>query len=256
MLKDHSGRGGIPAYQALPGLRTAGAYARRYLDEIRFLDPQVKRLIDGLDALGSPPAVLLTSDHGEAFGEDGYYFAHGHSVGLDQIRVPLLWRPAAPGKRTVVETPVSLVDVAPTLLAAAGLTPPADFQGRPLPGTGLPGADGDREERPIFAEHRRQVAVVANHTYYARSRREPTQEERDAMSGGRALWLPPRAATLGTGDAPLPPYTAAEPGSPAWDALEPAVHAYLEVGEQSPEALRKEIAPELRDQLRALGYLE
>jgi arylsulfatase len=85
---DHSGLGGIPSYQALPGLFTREAYERRYADEIRYLDGHLKRLVEGLDALGDPPAVLVTADHGEAFGEDGYYFAHGHSVGLDQIRVP------------------------------------------------------------------------------------------------------------------------------------------------------------------------
>src|SRR5262245_10713624 len=91
VLEQQSGLGGIPAYQALPGLHSAAAYERRYLDEIRYLDPHVGRLIAALDELGRP-AVLLTADHGEAFGEDGFYFAHGHSVGLDQIRVPLLWR--------------------------------------------------------------------------------------------------------------------------------------------------------------------
>lgn len=96
VLADHSGRGGIPAYQALPGLRSAAAYGERYLDEIRHLDLHVARLVAAADAGGAPPFVVLTADHGEAFGEDGYFFAHGHSVGLDQVRVPLLVRPAAP----------------------------------------------------------------------------------------------------------------------------------------------------------------
>ncbi|MEE9606727.1 MAG: sulfatase, partial [Myxococcota bacterium] len=133
VLGNHSGRGGIPAYQALPGLATPGAYERRYLAEIRYLDPHLKRLVDGLDALGEPVAVLLTSDHGEAFGEDDYYFAHGHSVGLDQIRVPLIWRSAGPARARVETAPVSLLDVAPTLLRVAGLDVPEGFGGQPLP---------------------------------------------------------------------------------------------------------------------------
>ena len=89
--------------------------------------PHLKRLVDGLDALGEPVAVLLTSDHGEAFGEDDYYFAHGHSVGLDQIRVPLIWRSAGPARARVETAPVSLLDVAPTLLRVAGLDVPEGF---------------------------------------------------------------------------------------------------------------------------------
>jgi len=71
VLRDNSGHGGIPAYQALPNLFTAAAYERRYLDEIRYLDAQLERLIAAVDARGRPVGILLTADHGEAFGEDG-----------------------------------------------------------------------------------------------------------------------------------------------------------------------------------------
>jgi arylsulfatase A-like enzyme len=59
VLTNHSGFGGIPAYQALPGLHTAAGYENRYADEIRYLDPHVRRLVEELDALGRPPAVLV-----------------------------------------------------------------------------------------------------------------------------------------------------------------------------------------------------
>jgi arylsulfatase A-like enzyme len=98
VLRDFSGWRGIPAYQVLPGVATPSAYEWRYAQEIRYPERNVKRLVAGLDQLGESPAILLTADHGEAFGEDDFYFAHGHSVGLDQIRVPLLWRPAEGSK--------------------------------------------------------------------------------------------------------------------------------------------------------------
>jgi len=109
---DHSGLGGIPSYQALPGLFTREAYERRYTDEIRYLDGHVKRLVEGLDALGDPPAVLLTADHGEALGEDDYYFAHGEYLYQHQINVPLILK--APGLAAArVKEPVALVDLLP-----------------------------------------------------------------------------------------------------------------------------------------------
>ena len=169
VLETHTGRGGIPAYQALPGVFNVAAYERRYLAEIRYLDAQVKRLVDGLDALGSAPGVWLTSDHGEAFGEDDFFFTHGHSVALDQIRVPLLWRPPRPGSGTVVAQPVSLIDVAPTILRQASVEAPDSFQGQPLPVAGLP-ADAPVKRRPVFSESAHGVAIVAGRTYYARER--------------------------------------------------------------------------------------
>ena len=240
VLKKHSGLGGIPAYQALPGLHSTAAYAQRYRDEIRYLDPHVTRLVEGLDALGGRPAVLLAADHGEAFGEDGYYFAHGHSVGLDQIRVPLLWRPARPGPSRVVSTPVSLLDVAPTLLRAAGLEVPPAFAGRPLP---LDGGAKPDAERPIFAEHERSVAVVLGPRYWSRERAPGPSGPRYAA----------RSAEL-AGDGPLPPYAFPDPG--ASPPLEPLLERFVEIGAGQPPGERGEVPEEMHEQLRALGYAD
>jgi arylsulfatase A-like enzyme len=234
----NSGLGGIPAYQALPGLHTLAAYEQRYLDEIRYLDVHVARLVEGLDALGPRPVVLLTADHGEAFGEDGFYFAHGHSVGLDQIRVPLLWRPRRPGPPRVVETPVSLLDVAPTLLRVAGLATPAPFEGQPLPLDG-PAAN----PRSLFAEHRDRVAVVAGRTYWSRAR-SPDQEK---------PWYPARSAAL-SGDTALPAYSFPNGSGP--EPAEAALEGFLERMSASAPGEETDVPEELHERLRALGYEE
>jgi arylsulfatase A-like enzyme len=250
---DHAGLGGIPAYQALPGLFTTAAYERRYLDEIRYLDAHVKRLVDGLDALGDPPAVLLTADHGEAFGEDGFYFVHGHSVGLDQIRIPLLWRPPRPAPAAAETAPVSLVDVAPTLLRLAGLEIPAEFQGRPLPlaGNGRPPAE---DERPIFSEHSHRAAVVAGDAYYARDRRPLRPGERDRISGGKLVPLPRRTARL-LAEGPLPAYASAEAKGGS-EPLEAELARFLDATRDKRGATRSDLPEEAQERLRALGYLE
>jgi arylsulfatase A-like enzyme len=251
LQEDHSGRDGIPAYQALPGLFTQRAYEQRYRAEIEYLDRHVGRLVRGLDALGAPPAVLLTADHGEAFGEDGYFFAHGHSVGLDQIRVPLLWRPAAPETPRVESRPVSLIDVAPTLLRVAAVEPPQHWPGQPLP------LFADAAEatagRAIFAEHSRRAAVVIGRGYYARNRRKVAPDEYDPNSGGRARLLPPRTARLGpSGEAPdyAPPVANA-----ANRRLERALMAFLlDARRQRAGAAHEAVPDETRQRLRALGY--
>jgi arylsulfatase len=199
VLEDPSGRGGIPDYQALPGLFTLPGYEARYRAEIGHLDGHLVRLVRALDAKGRPPVVLLTADHGEAFGEDGYYFAHGHSLGLEQIRVPLLVRGARPGPPRVIDEPVSGIDVAPTLLSLAGVASPASFRGRPL--LGKRAAAATAEMRTLRAEHPHYTAEIRGSRYRSRAR--------DAVESR----LPDRDAVLGAHDA-LPAYHA----SPSRDA--------------------------------------
>jgi phosphoglycerol transferase MdoB-like AlkP superfamily enzyme len=251
VLSDHSGHEGIPAYQALPNLFTIDAYERRYLDEIRYLDAQLERLIDAADARGRPVGILLTADHGEAFGEDGYYFAHGHSVGLDQIRVPLIWRAPGSDAAGVIRTPVSTLDVAPTLLAAAGLEAPAAFQGRPLAVTDAP---DDAPARPLFAEHRLRAAVLIGSVYYARDRRPLDGPVHDRISGGKLHPMAPRTARLGA-EGRLPAYeSVSDTGAAA--ALEEPLAEFLSAGDRLFGPPAEPPSPETRERLEALGYLE
>ncbi len=89
---DQSGYGAIPKYQVLGDERRIAGYVRRYDAEIAFFDHQLNRLIAFLSDRGllDSMLVILTADHGEAFGEDGFIFGHSHSVGLDQVSVPLV----------------------------------------------------------------------------------------------------------------------------------------------------------------------
>src|SRR6185295_20284991 len=51
-----------------------------YDDEVRFTDAQVGKLLDHVAAQpwGKTTAVVVTADHGEAFGEHPHYFEHGN----------------------------------------------------------------------------------------------------------------------------------------------------------------------------------
>ncbi len=248
--------GGIPSYQALPGLFTLGAYQRLYDAEIRHLDSQVARLLEGIDSLGLHPATLLSADHGEAFGEDGYYFAHGHSTRLDQVRVPMLWRPPrdpsviSTASPRVVKTPVSVIDIAPTLLSLAGVVQPESFQGRPLPIGDERAEPLPTSKRHLFVEHKRRVSVVGANAIYERNRRPdegaPERPYPFAM-------VPERAANLrGTGR--LPRYG---PPRPRHHELLLALDSYLATTKGLPEAPRHDVvSEELKDRLEELGYVE
>lgn len=103
------------------GLRLGAEDARHVRDlydaELWSLDREVDRFLGQLDF--GRTGVVLTSDHGEAFGEHGQF---EHKDVLEcHTRVPLLVRPAGSKEGREVREPVQGVDVAPTLLALAGL---------------------------------------------------------------------------------------------------------------------------------------
>jgi hypothetical protein len=122
----------------------------RYEGAIRFLDEQVTALADSLrvrDLLDNT-ILVVTSDHGEQFGEHGLFF-HSNSLYPQLIHVPLLIRyPGQIPAGSRVTTPVSLCDVGATVLALSG--DPRQFGTCPsiLPLVGDPGAT--RPSPPLF----------------------------------------------------------------------------------------------------------
>jgi arylsulfatase A-like enzyme len=124
----------------------------KYDHEIRFVDREVGRLLKHVDDLGleKTTAVILTSDHGEAFGEHAKYW-HGHALYDEQLRVPLIIRaPTSTVPPHPSEALVSLVDLRPTIADFAGVKPIGPVAGRSL----VPALRGDAllPPRAIFAE--------------------------------------------------------------------------------------------------------
>jgi choline-sulfatase len=94
---------------------------QRYDDEIAEADRQAGRLIDALGARHDSTLIVAAADHGEAFGEHGEV-SHSLFTYDTTLRVPLII--AGPGIRaSVIEEPVTLVDVAPTILSQLGAQP-------------------------------------------------------------------------------------------------------------------------------------
>ncbi len=128
-------KGRIPAYQALPEVFEAAEYRRRYAGHVRYVDHFVGRFLNRLREAGlyEDALIVATSDHGESLGEHGWYFVHGNLAYEEQARVPLIvkWpRARHAGRR--VSAGVELVDVAPTLLKSLG-GPAHEMDGWPLP---------------------------------------------------------------------------------------------------------------------------
>jgi hypothetical protein len=98
----------------------------RYLEEVDFMDVCIKQVIERMDKSGRPYIICITSDHGEHLGEHGL-FGHTNSGYEELIRVPFVM--AGPGiPQRELHSP-HVADVAPTLIAAAGLEVPEAMRG-------------------------------------------------------------------------------------------------------------------------------
>ena len=110
------------------------AYLKKLYDsEIRRVDTAYGRLRDRIHARGldARTVTILTSDHGEAFGEDQFFY-HGSCLHDPQLHIPLLF--SLPGQREERRVPftVGQCDIHPTLLALAGINNSAPGSGNSL----------------------------------------------------------------------------------------------------------------------------
>jgi arylsulfatase A-like enzyme len=137
-----------------PGEERFEELVRRYDAEIAGTDAALAELFQGLAErkLLDRLLVVVTADHGEEFLEHGYV-EHGWTLFAESLRVPLVfWAPAVLAPARVAE-PVSLVDVAPTILALLGVNGGANgFDGAPLFALAGDRAVPDVERRPQLAE--------------------------------------------------------------------------------------------------------
>ena len=105
-----------------------------YRGEVAFTDAQVGRVISFLEERGllEKTVVAVLGDHGESLGDHGEE-SHGFFVYESVTHVPFIVH--APFSKTgarVVEDPVRIVDLTPTLLDLAGVAVPAGLSGKSL----------------------------------------------------------------------------------------------------------------------------
>jgi choline-sulfatase len=136
-------------YMPHEGIGPYGRTGRDLYDaEVTYTDTYVGKLLDFIAAQpwGARTAIIVTGDHGEAFGEHHQYL-HGFELWENLVRVPLLI--AVPGVRPrTIDNPTSAIDLAPTIL---------DLLGVPRSGW-PPGVDGGAP--PGFEGHSLVPAVL------------------------------------------------------------------------------------------------
>ncbi|MEM9558199.1 MAG: sulfatase [Acidobacteriota bacterium] len=93
-----------------------------YRAEVASMDRQIGRVLDALRArdLFDRALIVVLADHGELFGEDGY-FSHSNRLDTELIEIPMLVKLPDQTQGRRVDALASAVDVLPTVLEAAGL---------------------------------------------------------------------------------------------------------------------------------------
>jgi arylsulfatase A-like enzyme len=119
-----------------------------YLGDVATADAELASIHQSVaEATRTRPLVtIVTSDHGEHLGERRL-LGHQFSLGEAVLHIPLVVQGLPDVSPAVVDAPVALEDIAPSILAWAGLEVPEELPGRVLPT--LP--SGQAEERELLA---------------------------------------------------------------------------------------------------------
>jgi arylsulfatase A-like enzyme len=218
----------------------AASLALLYDAGIRQLDDELARLFAHLrrDGWLDDTAVVVTSDHGEEFLEHGGVL-HGRTHYQELLHIPMILRgPTIPaGER--IRTPVSLVDLVPTLLGLLRLAPPPSLDGidlRPL----WEAPQEPPAERWLFAEagprwSRDEIRSVRRERYKLVLNRESQERQlydlvEDPRERENLLQSRPEVA----------------------ERLSAALARFMASDHEAPQA--PEMPTEVREQLEQLGY--
>ncbi len=113
-----------------------GRVRSKYDTEVAFLDHHLNRLMEAIPKENS--VVLFVADHGESLYEHDY-LGHGRRIYQPGLHIPFILRGpgVSPGRSSA---PIRGVDVAPTLLGFAGITPPEGMEGLDVRKASIPAA--------------------------------------------------------------------------------------------------------------------
>lgn len=121
-----------------------------YHEEVAYTDEQIGRVLDYLDSVGlsKNTFIVVTADHGEEFMQRGW-IGHTRTLYEELVHVPLIVSLPGRFQPRVIDTPVSILDIEPTILSVVGasvteprwngisLLPMLSGQPAPQPGRGI-----------------------------------------------------------------------------------------------------------------------
>jgi arylsulfatase A-like enzyme len=234
-----------------------------YDAELLTFDADLQRFLTELQTRGllDNSVIVITADHGEAMREHGSG-GHGHMLFEELLRVPLLVLQTAGSGGRRIEAPVSLVDVAPTLLDAAGVALPETALGRSLQ-PALRHGESWLRWREWFVPPR-PVPHLPFGTVYAETAQDT--EGFAARVQHRRVLVSEHYKVIEAVDGRHLVYDLrSDPGEqrplPESDPLHAKLVQQLNAAAQlpasaAPPAQQRELGNEVKEQMRALGYEE
>lgn len=139
-----------------------GHYIGLYDGAVKYVDAEIGKVIDLFfkKGLQQNTIFIITADHGEDLGERNFYFNHGPLTFNAASRVPLIvYMPGLKSRR--IKTPVSNMDIYPTLLNRLDLEAPYPLQGADLL--------RPPKNRPLYMIGQvGSIGVVENNLHYVR----------------------------------------------------------------------------------------
>ncbi len=215
-----------------------------YDGEIRHVDDQVRRVLVHLKDLGLDATTLIavTADHGEEFMDHGSW-EHRATLYEELIRIPLLFKGPGIAAGQRLSAQVSLLDVAPTILDWAHLTP-------------LPSARGQSLLRPL--PNGREA--------YGETEFGAGSTRKRFLRGGASSWKTVLSFKVQGGSSsgeewfdlakdPLEQRNAPPPAAAADAVRARLVKRWQDAVRQGQGAVPVDLTPEQIEQLRALGYI-
>jgi len=204
-----------------------------YDGAIAYVDEELSRFMKDVERAGIMDSclIIVTSDHGEEFGDDGKY-GHGFSVRESEVHVPLVVKYPFQEEPARVDAVASGIDVFPTVVRAVGLNVPQRFRGYDL--QELP------RQRWVLSEGFSggmtvRAGVLENMKLIAKPGRQPELYDLERDPGERhSLWdqQPVLAGMMADG----------------LNGAQRTLHA--------AETGRAVLDPELLERLRSLGYVK
>jgi len=216
-----------------PSLKDQEHISRIYDESVVYVDNQIKRLYREFErrSLDEETLFVVTSDHGEEFGDHGDWFHRNFKLCNELLHVPLLVvDPDSSPDR--IDSLVSLADVAPTLVEWIGS--PTDFDGKLLPALW----DTSKLERDvviseIYDPDRDKVAIRTVERKYVR----------DAVQQSAILY------DVQNREHPIAEFE--------FDDIPEDMQAHLEFYmDGRADEQQQSVSPDTEDRLEDLGYLE
>ncbi|MBI4557439.1 MAG: sulfatase-like hydrolase/transferase [Candidatus Hydrogenedentes bacterium] len=219
-----------------------------YDGEIEYMDQHLGTLFDGLRQRGlyDGSIIVFTSDHGEEFFEHHGWW-HGQTLYDEQIHIPLIIKLPANNQAGAVKTGFARhVDIAPTLLQLAGVSPSAKMNGKSL--LGADNAPANADIPFVYAEEdfEGNVLQAARTTSAKVIQANPDNPRKLAPVELYDVEADPGEQNNLAGKS--------DPREPELLGTISEMQALIKQG--AAESVETDIPPELQEQIKGIGYLQ